>query len=260
VKVLHSGGIVTEHIEWGSKLPYYVQLKQILVKAIEQGELKPGDLLPTEADLCDRYRVSRTVVRQALGEMVSEGRLYRLRGKGTFVTGQKLSERFLRTTLGFFDDLTAAGNTVRNDVLKCELVDAHDSLAKKLELSPRERVVEIDRLRFVNDVLTASMQSYLPHDLAPHLMDRLNRYNLRDNSLSRFLEGINGVRIYSGHRSVEAVQASEELARLLRMEVGGPLLYIESVECDANGRPVEYSRAWHRGDHAKLEMDVVRRL
>jgi GntR family transcriptional regulator len=250
---------VTANIQWESKLPYYAQLKQILVKQIEQGELKPGDLLPTEAQLCDRYGVSRTVVRQALGEMVGEGRLYRLRGKGTYVTGQRLSERFLRTTLGFFDDLTAAGKTVENKVLKCELIDVYDDLAKKLELPSSERVVEIDRLRYVNGELIARMQSYLPQDLVPRLMDRLERYDLTTNSLSQFLEA-SGIRVHSGHRSVQAIQAPEELARSLEIEVGAPLLYMESIECDATSRPIEHSRAWHRGDRAKLEMDVVRRL
>ena len=117
---------MTAHIEWGSKLPYYVQLKQILVKAIEQGELKPGDMLPTEAELCDRYRVSRTVVRQALGEMVSEGRLYRLRGKGTFVTGQKLSERFL--DIGETFRLCGPDRSDLFSRLACGLLDRSDIL------------------------------------------------------------------------------------------------------------------------------------
>src|SRR5215472_9768690 len=245
-----------EEIDRGSKLPYYAQLKRALVAQIDSGELRPGDLLPAEGKLCEQFQVSRTVVRQALAELTTEGRVYRLRGKGTFVTGRKLSERFTEPSLGFFDDLAAAGLTVTNVIVRCELVTVGNAVAQKLDLSPGAQCVEISRLRFINGQVTAFMRSYLPHDLGPRLLPRLRRFDLEHNSLYRFLEGIIGVRIGSGHRVVVAVRATPQLAESLQIHHGDPLLYIESIEKNESGRPVEYSEAWHRSDRFKLELDV----
>lgn len=245
-------------IDRSSKQPYYDQLKRVLERQLETGTLKPGDMLPTEPELCEEYGVSRTVVRQALGELTSEGRIYRLRGKGTFVTGRRVSERFLRPTLGFFDDLTAAGHSVRNEVRKCELKRVDDALSREIGIPAGERCVELDRVRYINGDVTAFMKSYIPTNLHPRLFDRLCKFDLETNSLYRFLEDITGVRIHSGHRTVRAVAATELLAQELEVGVDSPLLCIESIERDAHDRQVEFSQAWHRSDRAMLEMDVVR--
>lgn len=248
-----------EEIDRESKLPYYAQLKRTLVAQIDSGELQPGDLLPAESKLCEQFQVSRPVVRQALAELATEGRVYRLRGKGTFVTGRKLSERFTEPSLGFFDDLAAAGHSVINQVGSCTLVTVGDAVAQKLNLAPGAQCIEIDRLRFVNGEVSAYMRSYLPHDLGPKLLQRLKKFDLEHNSLYRFLEGIIGVRITSGHRVVVAVRATPQLAESLQVRSGDPLLYIESIEKDTDGRHVEYSETWHRSDRFRLELDVVRR-
>jgi GntR family transcriptional regulator len=246
-------------IDRDSKLPYYAQLKRALVAQIDSGELKPGDLLPAEYKLCEQFQVSRTVVRQALAELTSEGRVYRLRGKGTFVTGRKLSERFTEPSLGFFDDLAAAGHAVINQVGRCAPVTVGDAVARKLNLAPGAQCIEFDRLRYVNGEVSAYMRSYLPYDLGPKLLQRLRKFDLEHNSLYRFLEGIIGVSITSGHRVVVAVPATPQLAQSLQVRAGDPLLYIESIEKDTAGRHVEYSEAWHRSDRFRLELDVVRR-
>jgi GntR family transcriptional regulator len=231
----------------------------VLEDEMAHGRLKSGDLIPTEVELCAAYGVSRTVVRQALGELASEGRVYRLRGKGTFVSGRKLSEQFLSGTLGFFDDLEAAGHHVRNLVIRCQVLLAHDELAKYLAVAPGTQCVKLERVRYVDDQLIAFMHSYLPKDLHPHLLERLKRFDFEHSSLYRFLEGASGVRCQAGMRSVRAVVADEQLGGVLQVPVGSPLLHVSSVERDANGRVIEYSEAWHRGDRAELQLEVTRR-
>jgi GntR family transcriptional regulator len=246
-------------IERDSRLPFYAQLKRVLEEQMESGNLAPGDLLPSEGELCGRFGVSRTVVRQAIGELVTEGRLYRMRGKGTFVAARKLSEHFLQTPLGFFEDLTASGHVVSSEVLRCDEAPATDAVAKALDLGAGDACVMLDRLRYVNGELTAFTKSFLPTRLHPQLLERLGAFDLRSRSLYRFLEDECAVRIHSGHRSVEAVRATRELAKLLEVRSGDPLLYIQSIARDATGRALEHFEAWHRGDRARLEMDVVRR-
>ena len=106
-------------IDTRSYVPYYQQLKRILVTEIQS--LNEGDLLPSESDLCRTYSVSRTVVRQALDEIEREGLVVKVKGKGTFVTGRKMNTSFVQHSLGFYDSMVKAGHTVRSRVLCNEL-------------------------------------------------------------------------------------------------------------------------------------------
>jgi GntR family transcriptional regulator len=242
-------------IDHTSKLPFYEQLKRIIDHQLASKQLKPGDMLPTEAQLCDRYGVSRTVVRQAIGDFVTSGRLYRLRGKGTFVAGWALDERFVRPTLGFFDDLTAAGLSVSNDLVGLEVEAADEALATALAVPDGARCLRLERIRRVDGEITAFMRSFFAESLHPRLVAQLRTSNFRHTSLHRLLEAATGIRPHSGHRWVQAVVADAELAAYLHVGEGDPLLYVESVEDDAAGRRSEYSQAWHRGDRTRLELE-----
>jgi GntR family transcriptional regulator len=102
-------------IDVRSYIPYYQQLKQILITDIQHRN--EGDLLPSESDLCRTYSVSRTVVRQALDELEREGLVLKVKGKGTFATGRKLNTSFVQYSLGFYDSMVNAGHSVRSRVL-----------------------------------------------------------------------------------------------------------------------------------------------
>lgn len=244
-------------IQRDSPLPYYEQVKRLLLHQIDESDLGPGDLLPSEQELCAEFGVSRTVIRQALGELVHEGRLYRMRGKGTFIAKPKLQEQFIESTVGFFEDLTSRGHTVESRVMSCELVPATDQVAEALEIDPKTQCIELVRLRSVNHEVIAFTKSYLPY-FSAEFFDSVRGADLTKVSLYRFLEDDWGVVIDSGHRSLEAVLAGAMLARLLEIKPREPILAIESVGRDASRRVVEYFQAWHRADRARLEIDVVR--
>ena len=107
-------------IDFRSFEPYYLQLKRILVKEMEDNGAE-GSLLPSEAELCSRYSVSRTVVRQALAELENDGLVLKVKGKGTFVTGHKLDTSFIQDKLGFYESMTRAGHVVQSRILKLPL-------------------------------------------------------------------------------------------------------------------------------------------
>jgi GntR family transcriptional regulator len=241
-------------VDHTSRLPLYAQLSEIIAAQLASGELKPGDALPTEAELCAFYGVSRTVVRQAIGDFVARGRLYRRRGKGTFVASFGMDERFVRPTLGFFDDLAAAGVQVSNDLVGIEAVAADAALAHHLDVQPGDRCVRIERVRRVDGEPTALMRSFLPESLHPQLMEQLAGRDFRHTSLPRLLETAVGVRPHSGHRWIQAVVADADVAARLGGRTGDAVLYVESIEDDAAGRRIEYSQAWHRGDRTRLEL------
>jgi GntR family transcriptional regulator len=242
-------------IDHASRLPLYAQLEAIIAAQLASGELKPGDMLPTEAQLCEQHRLSRTVVRQAVGGLVTNGRLYRVRGKGTFVSGRALDERILRPTLGFFDDLTAAGIPVSNQLVSLTVIGADETVAAALAVAVTTRCVRLERIRRVHADATAFMRSFFPESLHPRMLARLRSGDVAHTSLHRLLEQATGIRPHAGHRWVQAVVADADLAVHLACREGAALLYVESIEDDATGRRIEYSQAWHRGDRTRFELE-----
>ena len=240
-----------------TRLPFYDQLKSLILADIEKRGLKPGELLPSESEMCEQHGVSRTVVRQAIGELVNEGVVVRQRGKGTFVVQPKLRENFMQSTVGFFEDLAELGLAVKSQVLNCEFVKVSKAVADALETEPNSKRIEIVRLRSVDDELVAFTKSYLNSD-DPALLATLKASDLATQSLYSVLETQAGLRIESGHRSLEAISASGLLPKMLKLKPGAPVLYIESIGRDTLGRPVEFFQAWHRADRTRLEIDVVR--
>lgn len=247
----------TRGIRRDSPVPYYEQLKRLVVDQIENGIYVPGDMLPSEWEFCDLYGVSRTVVRQALGDLVQEGRLRRLRGKGTFVSERPRREQFIESTVDYFEELPTVGEAVRRKVLSVRLTEPPPEVAEALTLGEDTPCVEVDRLRYVGDDIVSYTQHYLPATLHPDLTAAIGAFDLGTRSLYRFLEEVCEIRIRSGHRTIEAVGASRRLARLLELSVGAPVLYVRGIGRDLTGQPVELFEAWHRGDRTQVDVEVA---
>ena len=126
-------------IDRSSPLPFYYQLKQILLADLRARDLAPGTRLPGDHELCGSYDVSRTVVRQALAELETEGVIERVKGRGTFVAQRRTAERLVQSLTGLFEDVAARGGHLRSDVRRQEVVPADGQIADQLQLSPGHR-------------------------------------------------------------------------------------------------------------------------
>lgn len=241
-------------IDRSSPIPYYVQLKEALRAPIEQGIWQPGDQIPGESDLCRLFDVSRTVVRQALNELNFEGLITRIKGKGTFVAEPKISESLIQKLTGFYQDMVDRGLKPVTLVLSQQVVPATAKVAGHLGLGPGALVIDIERLRFVQDEPIVLVTTYLPYALCP----RLAQADLSNQSLYAFLEKECGLVIARGRRVIEAVTASEYEAHYLQVAKGAPLILLDSVSYLADGTPIEYYRAFHRGDRSRFEVELVR--
>lgn len=240
-------------IDFTSHVPYYLQLMNLL-RAKINAVWKPGDQIPGEQELCAEYGVSRTVVRQTLRELELEGLIYRRKGKGTFVSEPKINESLVQRLTGFYQDMVERGLKPRTRVLKNALTTASRKVARYLEIQEGSRVVELKRLRYVNDVPIQLVTSYLPYDLVPGLTE----VDLTNRSLYEFLEHEMGLFITRGRRTIEAVSANDEEAKLLDVPRGAPMVMLDSVSYLADGRVVEYYHAVHRGDRSRFEVELVR--
>lgn len=245
----------TRRIDRESPIPYYYQLEQILLGEIEAGRYEPGDRLPGEHELCETFNVSRTVVRQALAEMETEGWLRKEKGRGTFIAPRKVSERLFQSLTGLYEDVVSRGGTLRSEVRRLECVPAPGWVAARLALKEGEPVIALDRLRFVNGVPWAVVTTYLPYKLCPQLVEE----DMEHRSLYTVLEEEYGVRISYGRRSVEATLATAAVARALSIDVRDPILLLGSTSYGEDDRPIEHFVAHHRGDLSRFEVNLVRR-
>jgi GntR family transcriptional regulator len=241
-------------IDKSSPIPYYAQLKDTLREKIERGEWKAGDQIPSEPDLCRLFDVSRTVIRQALKDMAYEGLIVREKGKGTFVAEPKISESLIQKLTGFYQDMLERGHAPYSKVLKQAVIPASPKVANYLSLAPDSPVIEIQRLRFVQDEPIVLVTSYLPYALCPELL----QIDLSQRSLYRFIEEECSLFISRGRRVIEAVAANENEAQLLQVAEGAPLVLINSVSYLSDGTPVEYYHAIHRGDRSRFEVELLR--
>jgi GntR family transcriptional regulator len=231
--------------------PYYQQLKRILVKEIEDSRGE-GDMLPSESDLCRQYSVSRTVVRQALGELEDDGLVHKVKGKGTFVTGRPLNTSFVQHSLGFYESMQRAGHTVRSRTIQMRTEPAGVSMAKLVEIAVGESIIRFDRVRSVDGRPVQVVRTVLPARLFPGLTD----LDMTDRSLYQVLAAEYGVRAASGHRAIDATALSGEDAGYLGAPEGQPALRIESVTRSDLGVLFEYYVAIYRGDSFKFELEV----
>jgi GntR family transcriptional regulator len=238
-------------IDFRSFEPYYLQLKRILLKDLEDNGTE-GSLLPSEAELCARYSVSRTVVRQALAELENDGLVLKVKGKGTFVTGRKLDTSFIQDNLGFYESMTRAGHVVQSRILKLATEPVTVDLARLLEIGVGEVVIRFDRVRSIDGRPVQVVRAFMPARLFPGLVD----IDMTDRSLYQVLRDSYGLRPASGHRAIEAVPLSRENADYLGVPKGTPGLRVYSITRSSDGIVFEHFIAHYRGDSFRFELEV----
>ncbi|MHA7154709.1 GntR family transcriptional regulator [Arthrobacter sp. TMN-50] len=231
--------------------PMYQQLCDRLAHDISSRKLAPGFRLPGEHGMCRLYGVSRTVVRQALGQLERDGVVERVKGKGTFVAPHKVAKSLVHTPRGLYADVEARGRTAHSDVRRQALVPADEAAAEALRVAVGDPVVAIERLRYVEGSPWSLTTTYLPAALASLVLDA----DLSSQSLYALLAE-NNIRADHGIRSVEATVATKIQADALQVAKGSPLMLLRSVIYDATDTPVEFFIAHHRGDQSRFEFRI----
>lgn len=235
-----------------SPVPLYYQLLEALQEQIDAGVWQPQDMLPSEADLCEMYDVSRTVVRQALDSLERTGLIHRVKGKGAYVSDRRIMAYLLQDPKGFYDNMASQGLSVETQVLDQEVVPASARVAEALDVPAGSAVLRLERLRSVRGVTVFLATSYIPQSLCANLA----KENFSAQPLFEVMTRRCSVRPAGGKRVVEAVVAGKREAELLSVPMGSPLLRLVAVTYDENGRPLEYSQVWLRGDRIAFEVNL----
>lgn len=241
-----------ETIDRSSPLPFYVQLERILRAEFTRQGLVPGDRVLSDHELCDRYDVSRSVVRQALSILETDGVITRTRGKGTFVAYPKVDQGLVRSTRGLYEDARERGQAIVSQVRRQDVVAADEPVAERLGLKVGAPVVTVERLRSLDGEPWVHTTTWLPHDVVPGLEDA----DLEHRSLYETLRQDYGLQFGRAHRSVEAALAGEPTGTLLGIGADAPVLVLRSVLYDVDGRAIETFVAHHRGDRSRFDVSI----
>ncbi len=227
-----------------ARVPKYYRLKRHLLDMTET--LPPGTPVPPERTLAAEFDTSRTTVRQALQELVVEGRLERIQGKGTFVAKPKVSQALQLTS--YTEDMRAQGLEPTSQLLDIGYVTADDTLAGLLDISAGGRVLRIERLRLASGEPMAIETTHLSAKRFPALRRSLVKYT----SLYTALAEVYDVHLAEAEETIETSLATPREAGLLGTDVGLPMLMLSRHSLDAQGEPVEWVRSVYRGDRYKF--------
>jgi GntR family transcriptional regulator len=220
-----------------SAAPLYEQIRQLILAALAEGEWRPGDALPSEAALAERFHASSGTVRKAMDELAAAHVVERRQGAGTFVathTAPRNSYRFLRLVA----DDGATGFT--RELLHCRRARATAETARALHLRTAEPVIEVRRLLLRRGKAVVLDDLWLPErhfrGLTPEV---INGY---PGTLYALFEERYRVHMVRAEEKLRAVSASAEAAELLGLPDGAPLLSVERVAYTYGDRPVELRR------------------
>ena len=235
-------------------VPLYYQIKKSILKAIQDGRLKGGDMLPSELEFCDQCGVSRPTIRQALSELVADGYLYRMKGRGTFISIPKIEDRFLNKLQSFNQEMQQKGLRPSTKVLKICEISGKEAINEKLGLAPEDSLIYLERLRYANDEPIVYLETYLPYETCKGLLDE----NLEELSLYGLLQQRHGLHVVRVMREIEAINASAREASLLGISKNKALCLVRTVAYAERDVPVEYSVARYRGDRNKFSVELQR--
>ncbi len=241
-------GVAASAVNAANPGPLHAQLTDLLRERIADLSLPPGSPLPTEAELQEKFCISRSVVRQALLALAAEGLVSRGRGRGSVVAARTEHHRFVQRLPGLSAQIINQGAPAETRVLS---ITAERNEHAEAELG-NSHVVAFRRLRSSGGEPLALIHTWLPARLG----SSLGRGELTDASLHAVLRSKLGVTVSSGRRQVRAVAASTEVAEALGVSVGAAVLLLEGISLDEHGAAVEVFSTWHRADRVVFDINV----
>lgn len=227
----------------------YHQLEVELIELINKGKLKENDKLPSEREICDQYSVSRTTARQAIGELERKEYVYKVHGKGTFVSPKVYKQQLLKF-YSFTEEMKKLGKKPSSEVLGFKLKKASEKIALKFDMDEEENIYEILRLRMADDIPMMLEFTYLPKARFSDLQENM----LRERPMYDVFKERYNVSITKAKESFKPILINKNNAKILNVEEGTAAMKIERLTYE-NENVIEYTVSIARGD--KFEYSVI---
>lgn len=238
-------------LDENSGVPLHTQLEQRLLAAIEGENLRAGDKIPSERELMGAANVSRATVRHAINSLVHQNVLERIQGRGTFVRQMKF-ETSLQIVYSFAEQLRAAGMQLKDKVLENELIPASPLLAHKLNIQPGDKLISLQRLRFVDGEPIMVNVAYMPYELCPGLLLE----TFESVSLYRTMSEKFGLSVVSATDLLESRPVDSVIARHLNIPVGTPIMYVKRMAFTEDHVPIHIGYNYIRGDMIRFRSEM----
>jgi GntR family phosphonate transport system transcriptional regulator len=227
--------------------PLWTSIAATLRAEIGRGHYRPGDKLPTEAELAARFGVNRHTVRRALADLAAAGLAHPRRGAGVFVAARPMDYPLGRR-VRFHQNLAALGLPAAREVLRLETRHGDGRECAALGLAEGAPLHVFECVSLADGVPVALAASVFPAERLPGLLERL-----ADSPAITQALAAEGVADYTrASTRITAKRASATQAAALRLAEGAPILRTEAVNVDAAGRPVEFGRTWFAGYRVAL--------
>jgi GntR family transcriptional regulator len=234
--------------------PLHARIREELRERIVSGRWQPDDALPSERDLMAHYGVSRITVRQALGDLQKESLIFKLAGKGAYVSHPRPFQELGRLE-GFAEAMAARGHETWNRVLAVRHEPASELVASRLRLPPGAPVTQLRRVRHLDRRPVSLDITWLPRALG----ERLAREDLATRDVFLILESECATPLGHADLVIDAGLADATLADALEVAPGAPLLRIDRLTHDTAGRPVDYEQLYCRPDNFQYRLRIERR-
>jgi len=241
-------------IDRSSPVPYYHQLRELLQAWIEENSVVPHTRIPSEAELGERFSVSRTVVRQTLLELERDGLIYRLKGRGSFVAQPKLRQQTTELT-SFTQDARERGALARSRVLTQEMRPAGETVARRLQISPETPIFLLKRVRLADNQPVVVQAAHLSFDGCEGLLQE----DFAQHSLYGVLSVRFGITPFQAEEEYEASIVRPTEASLLGLRADSPVMRTRRTTYDEDLRPYEFVRGVSRGDTIRY-VGLLRRV
>lgn len=217
--------------------PLFAQLKETIISAIADGTYAPGDQLPSQREMCQLYAMSHMTVRRAIADLINEGIIYPIAGKGLYVAPQKQPAE-MGSLVSHKEHMKRLGMAPSTQLLTAKLVSASTVLAQMFGVEHGATLAYLQRLRLGDGKPISILSSYLPH----HLCEGILEHDLEEDSLFQTLRNVYHLHLGGSTSTIEAVLASAEQAELLKLELPAALLLKEQLTYLDTGQVIEFSR------------------
>lgn len=233
----------------GNPLPLYYQIKEIILEMIKNEQLGPGDAIPSERELCAIQGVSRMIVNKAILELVNEGTLYRVQGKGTFVSKPKEYQK-LSQLKGFTEEMASKGYSTDTKILSFEIKKSTKRIQGILKIKENDEVIKIKRLRFIKGEPIAIETVWIARELFPDMTEEM----IEGKSLYYILKNQYNYDLEKAEETVEPKILNTYEIQMLENTLNNLALLFKKIVYTKNNTPLEYTEAVYRGDKYKYDI------
>lgn len=241
-------------IDKATPIPLYFQLKHILLEMINKSELNPGEMIPTEFELCKIFDISRTTVRQALSELVNEGIFYRVKGRGTFVAQDKIIQDVINEKEAYTNEKFNRISGASCKVLEYNIVAAPSTIAATLKIPINHDVISLKKLICIDHQPILISHTYIPHSICKNA----DISDINEETLYQILSDNINTNIYRVVHNVEATIPTKEDCELLSISKSIAIQLVHSIGFNNFEVPVEYTLCRYRGDKHLFTVETIK--